>query len=67
MKEIQLYDIKNNPEKVNKILVDKLLKLDNEFFILAVGNHFNFDDDTQWALRRFIKDIQYYVLKEEAE
>lgn len=64
MKEIQLYDIKNNPEKVNNILVDNLLELDNELYILATGNHFNFDDDTKWALRKLIKNIQYYILKE---
>lgn len=64
MTEIQLYDIKNNPEKVNRILVDNLLELDNEFYILAEGNHFKFDDDAKWAFRKLIKDIQYYVLKE---
>lgn len=64
MKEIQLYDIKNNPNKVNKILVDNLLELDNELYILAAGNHFNFDDDAKWIFRKLIKDIQYYVLKE---
>ena len=64
MKEIQLYDIKNNPEKVNKIFVEELIELDNELYILAVGNHFIFDDEVKWVLRKFIKDIQYYVLKE---
>ena len=64
MKEIQLYDIKNNPEKVNRILVEELIKLDNELYTLAAGNHFDFDDDTKWILRKLIKDIQYYVLKE---
>lgn len=64
MKEIQLYDIKNNPNKVNRILLQELIELDNELYILATGNHFDFDDDTKWALRKLIKDIQYYVLKE---
>lgn len=64
MKEIQLYDIKNNPEKVNRILLQELNELDIELYILAAGNHFDFDDDTKWALRKLIKDIQYYVLKE---
>lgn len=64
MEKIQLYDIKNNPEKVNKILFENLIKLDNELYILAAGNHFDFDDDTKWALRKLIKDIQYYILKE---
>ena len=64
MKDIQLYDIKNNPNKVNTILTDNAIEFANEIYILIQGNHFNIDDDAKWALRKLAKDIEYYVLKE---
>ena len=66
MKEIQLYDIKNNPNKVNMILTDNCKKFSNEIYILAQGNHFNFDEETKGALKSLISNIEYYVFKEKS-
>lgn len=65
MKDIQLYDIINNPHKVNVILTNNALEFANEVYVLVQGNHFNIDDEAKWALRKLVKDIEYYVLKEE--
>lgn len=64
MKDIQLYDIINNPHKVNVILTDNALEFANEIYTLVQGNHFNIDDEAKWALKKLVKDIEYYVLKE---
>ena len=64
MKDIQLYDIINNQHKVNIILTDNALEFANEIYILVQGNHFNIDDEAKWALKKLVKDIEYYVLKE---
>lgn len=48
MKDIQFYDIKNNPNKVNVILTNNARKFANEIYILVQGNHFNIDDETKW-------------------
>lgn len=61
MEEIQLYDIKNKPEKVDRIIEDTAHNLDIELYILIKGNHFNFSDDTKYALKKLAKDIQYYI------
>ena len=65
MKDIQLYDIKNNPHKVNVILTDNAIEFANEIYVLIQGNHFNIDNEAKWALRKLIKDIEYYVFKED--
>lgn len=62
MKEIQLFDIKNNPQKVNRILEDCIDELDLELYILAKGNHFAFDESVILALKKLVKDIEYYIL-----
>lgn len=63
MKDIQLYDIINNPHKVNVILTDNAIEFANEIYVLVRGNHFNIDDEAKWALKKLVKDIEYYVLK----
>ena len=60
MKDIQLYDIINNPHKVNVILTDNALEFANEIYVLVQGNHFNIDDEAKWALKKLVKDIEYY-------
>ena len=60
MKDIQLYDIINNPHKVNVILTDNALEFANEIYILVQGNHFNIDDEAKWALKKLVKDIIYW-------
>ena len=62
MKEIQLFDIKNNPQKVNRVLEDYIDELDLELYILAEGNHFGFDESVILALKKLVKDIEYYIL-----
>lgn len=64
MEDIQLYDIKNIPKKVNVILTNNAIEFANEIYILVQGNHFNIDDEAKWALQKLVKDIEYYVLKE---
>ena len=49
-KEISNYDIKHNPQKVQCILTDNAHHFDNDLYILADGNHFEFDTDTRNAL-----------------
>lgn len=61
-KEIQLYDIKNNPKKVNCIISDNASTLLNDLYILNIGNKdtFQFDEDTIYALKRLSKKINEY-------
>lgn len=61
-KEIQLYDIKNNPKKVNYIISDNASTLLNDLYILNIGNKgtFQFDEDTIYTLKRLSKKINEY-------
>ena len=61
-KEIQLYDIKNNPKKINYIISDNASTLLNDLYILNIGNKstFQFDEDTIYALKRLSKEINAY-------
>lgn len=61
-KEIQLYDIKNNPKKVNCIISDNASALLNDLYILNIGNKstFQFDKDTIDALKCLSKKINEY-------
>lgn len=61
MEEIELFDIKNDPPKVNRIIEDTAHALDIELYILIRGNHFEFSEDTKWILKKLAKDIQYYI------
>jgi len=63
MKDIQLYDIKNNPNKVNVILTDNCKEFSNIIYILTQGNHFNFDKETKCALKNLVSNIENYVFK----
>ena len=60
--EIQSYDIKNNPKKVNYIISDNASTLFDDLYILNVGNKstFEFDEDTIYALKRLSKQINTY-------
>lgn len=49
-KEISGYDITHNPQKVQFIVTDNAHHFDNDLYILADGNHFEFDTDTRDAL-----------------
>lgn len=61
-KEVQLYDIINNPKKVNCIISDNASTLLNELYILSIGNKstFQFDEDTIHILKRLSKEINTY-------
>ncbi len=48
--EITLYDIKHNHPKVQCIVTDNAHHFSNDLYILASGNHFEFDADTLKAL-----------------
>ena len=57
-KEIESYDIKNNPQKVQCILTDNAHHFGNDLYILDDGNHFEFDTATKDALNYLLKKIQ---------
>ena len=40
MKDIQLFDIRNNPHKVNVILTNNALEFANEIYILIFNGQF---------------------------
>lgn len=49
-KEISFYNIRHNPQKVQFILTDNANHFNNDLYILADGNHFEFDAETRDAL-----------------
>ena len=57
-KEIEFYDIKNNPKKVNITLTDNINYFNNDLYILACGNHFNFDEYSIQALKSLKERIE---------
>ena len=57
-KEIECYDIKNNPNKVNVTLTNNANYFNNDLYILSCGNHFNFDDYTIGALKSLKERIE---------
>ena len=57
-KEINSYDIKNNPQKIQEIMTDNTNHFDNDLYILTEGNHFKFDTDTRDALNCLALRIQ---------
>lgn len=57
-KEVQLYDIKRNPLKVNCIMTDNANYFSNELYILAEGNHFKFDSETLKAFEALKKSLE---------
>jgi hypothetical protein len=57
-KEIDLYDIKNHPTKVNYILTDNANHFANDLYILFDGNHFQFDSVTLQSLKDLSNKIE---------
>lgn len=49
-KEIDFYDIRHNPAKVNAVMTDNIHVLSNQLYVLVEGNHVEFDADTIKAL-----------------
>lgn len=62
-KEIESYDIKNNPQKIQEIITDNANHFDNDLYILKEGNHFEFDIDTRDALNCLMLRIQDILKK----
>lgn len=56
--EITMYNIINNPKKVQYILTDNANHFANDLFVLKNGNNFEFDNDTRNALNRLMLQIQ---------
>lgn len=61
--EIELYDIKHNPQRVQCILTDNAHHFSNDLYILADGNHFEFDTDTLNALNNLKTKIENILEK----
>lgn len=57
-REVDLYDIKHNPYKVNCIIGTNAYHFSNELYILADGNHFEFDNETRKALETLKKSLE---------
>lgn len=63
-KEIELYDIKHNPNTVNITLTDNANYFNNDLYILSCGNHFEFDSDTIKALKSLKERIKMVLDKQ---
>lgn len=59
---VELYDIKNNPLKIQYQISKRASELSNDLYILTAGNHFELDDETCQALKDLCSTINYYVL-----
>ena len=57
-KEIESFDIKGNPQKIQEIITDNAHHFENILYILKDGNHFEFDTDTRDALNMVMLRIQ---------
>lgn len=62
-KEIQYFDIKNNPQKIQEIVTDNAHHFNNILYVLKDGNHFEFDTDTRDALNMLMLRIQNILKK----
>ena len=49
-REVEMCDIKSNPQKVQEIITDNAHHFENSLYILNDGNHFEFDIETRDAL-----------------
>lgn len=50
-REIDFFDVRYNPAKVNEIITDNVHVLSNQLYVLVEGNHVVFDEDTTKALQ----------------
>ena len=57
-KEIELYDICNNPTKVIDIIETNAKHLTNDLYILSKGNNYSFDKGTLSILEHLKKRIE---------
>ena len=57
-KELESFDIKLNPQRVQEIITDNANHFNNDLYILKDGNHFEFDTNTRDALNCLMLRIQ---------
>ena len=57
-REIDFFDVRYNPAKVNEIITDNVHVLSNQLYILVEGNHVVFDEDTMKALESLENYLQ---------
>lgn len=59
--EIEMFDIINNPNKVNAIIEDNAHHFMNDIYILLKGNRsrFTLSEDAKKALQSLALDIEY--------
>ena len=64
-KEIEMFDIINNPNKVNEIIEDNAHHFMNDLYILLEGNRsrFTLSEDARKALQSLALDIEYRLYK----
>jgi hypothetical protein len=64
-KEIEMFDIINNPDKVNAIVEDNAHHFMNSIYILLEGNRsrFTLSEDAKKALQSLALDIEYRLNK----
>ena len=57
-REIELFDIRHNPTRVNEVITDNAKILSNQLYVLVEGNHVTFDEDTIKALQSLENDLK---------
>lgn len=63
-KEIEGWDIANNPEKVLIIITDNANHLNNDLYILSEGKYFSFDENSLDALKSLRDRIEKIIGKD---
>ena len=61
LREINLFDIRYNPTRVNEIMTDNANALCDQLYVLVEGNLVTFDEDTIKALQ-FLENYLKKVL-----
>ena len=64
-REVERWDVINNPQKVNAIMEDNAHHLMNDLYILLEGNRsiFTMSEDAKSALKALASRIDYYLSK----
>lgn len=64
-REIEMFDIVNNPDKVNEIIEDNAHHFMNDIYVLLEGNRsrFTLSEDARKALQSLALDIEYRLYK----
>ena len=64
-REVEIFDVINNPQKVNAIVEDNAHHLMNDLYILLEGNRsrFTMSENAKSALNELASKINYYLSK----